>query len=121
MEGHESETLNGFDKQRRSGFKDVLSLLEQGAFGKEKPAEDAVLELSGKNIDADNAQNIHVAEGEIKTVNGERTFTLNKSRETICGEKLIRKGRRNILVSSDASKILAYYAMVSTGKEPTWD
>lgn len=53
MEGHESETLNGFDKQRRSGFKDVLSLLEQGAFGKEKPAEDAVLELSGKNIDAD--------------------------------------------------------------------
>lgn len=53
IEGHESETLNGFDKQRRSGFKDVLSLLEQGAFGKEKPAEDAELELSGKNIDAD--------------------------------------------------------------------
>ena len=23
--------------------------------------------------------------------------------------------------SSDASKILAYYAMISTGKEPTWD
>ena len=34
IEGYESETLNGFDKQRRSGFKDVLSLLEQGAFGK---------------------------------------------------------------------------------------
>ena len=53
IDGYESETLNGFDRQRRSGFKDVLSLLEQGAFGKEKPAEDAVLELSGKNIDAD--------------------------------------------------------------------
>ena len=53
IEGYESETLNGFDRQRRSGFKDVLSLLEQGAFGKEKPAEDTVLELSGKNIDAD--------------------------------------------------------------------
>lgn len=53
IEGHESEILNGFDKQRRSGFKDVLSLLEEGAFGKEKPAEDAVIELSGKNIDGD--------------------------------------------------------------------
>lgn len=53
VEGSESETLNGFDKQRRAGFKNVLSLLEQGAFGKEKPAEGAVLELSSKNIDAD--------------------------------------------------------------------
>ena len=26
-----------------------------------------------------------------------------------------------VVDSSDASKILAYYAMVSTGKEPTWD
>ena len=66
---------------------------------------------TSKNIDADNAQNIHVAEGEIKTVNGERTFTLNKSRETICGEKLISlpKGRR-ILVSADASKIRSQLA-----------
>lgn len=53
IEGYESETLNGFDRQRRAGFENVLDLLEQGAFGKEKPAEDAVLELSGKNIDAD--------------------------------------------------------------------
>ena len=53
IDGSESETLNGFDKQRRSGFKNVLSLLEQEAFGKEKPTEDAVLEISGKNIDAD--------------------------------------------------------------------
>ena len=69
-----------------------------------------------KNIDADNAQNIHVAEGEIKTVNGERKFTLHKSR-TICGEKLIslQKGRRNILVSADASRIRSQLANLQNG------
>ena len=70
-----------------------------------------------KDIDADNAQNIHVAECEIKTVNGERTFTLHKSQETICGEKLIslQKGRRDILVSADASKIRSLLANLQNG------
>ena len=27
----------------------------------------------------------------------------------------------DVVDTSDASKILAYYAIVSTGKEPTWD
>ena len=70
-----------------------------------------------KDIDADNAQNIHVAECEIKTVNGERKFTLNKSQETICGEKLIslQKERRNILVSADASEIRSKLANLQNG------
>ena len=70
-----------------------------------------------KDIDAENAQNIHVAECEIKTVNGARKFTLHKSQETICGEKLIshQEGRKNILFSADASEIRSELANLQNG------
>ena len=58
-------------------------------------------------IDAENAQNIHVAEGKIVVKNHKKTFFINSKEETICKEKLksIKEGRQNRFCSTDPSKI----------------
>ena len=59
-----------------------------------------------KFIDAECPKNIHVAEGKVRTdENGNKTFTVNSQKRTVCKEKLIDKNREYIFCSCNSSNI----------------
>ena len=70
------------------------------------------------DIDADNAKNIHVAEGTITKNWGETKFRPNSALATICGKKLKRQNRQNLLCSENPAAIRSRLAdLQNNGKE----
>lgn len=72
--------------------------------------------VDSQYIDAENAQNIHVAEGEIVVVNQKQKFYLNSKEKTICGEKLVKGEKEYLFYSTNPSKIRSALANLQNNK-----
>lgn len=68
IKGSESSTLNNIDKQRKSGFENVLSLLAQSDVFANSLGDDTTFEISSKNIDGDTIE---------YSINGKTYLTCN--------------------------------------------
>lgn len=66
IEGSESETLNGFDVQRKGDFERILMLIEWGKLGHNQIGDDTEIEISGTIVDGDTTE---------YTINDEAVFT----------------------------------------------
>ena len=71
-----------------------------------------------KCIDANDAKNIHVADGNTRFVNGSPTFVLNNKRETVCKQEIKANAGQSIYSSMSASTIRSHLAQLQNdGKE----